>query len=231
MNISEIFTAIGIGLIATTSPCVFPLYPGYLAYLSANQEKTSADKNKTPSFLLGFFVLLGVLVMMLVLGFIISLLSLSISRALSVVIPTVDLILIVLGILLMLNINPFKQLPQIQIPALAHPYANAFVYGLLYGPIAFPCSGPLVISIFALSLKSGALLARMATFLWFGVGFGLPLLLLSFLGSALQRPITIFFARHARKVNFASGLLILALGFYDLAINWSNITASLASWL
>ncbi len=228
MNISEILTAIGIGLIATTSPCVFPLYPGYLAYLSANQETQADSKKKTPSYLLGFFVLLGVLVMMLILGFLISLLSLSISRALSVVIPVVDLILIVLGILLMLNINPFKQLPQIQIPALSHPYANAFAYGLLYGPIAFPCSGPLVISIFALSLKSGALLARMATFLWFGVGFGLPLLVLSFLGGALQRPITIFFARHARKVNFVSGLLIFGLGIYDLIVNWANITASFA---
>lgn len=228
MGISEILAAIGIGLIATTSPCVFPLYPGYLAYLSANQESQTTNKKTTPSYLLGFFVLLGVLVMMLVLGFFISLLSLSISRTLSVVIPVVDLILIVLGILLMLNINPFKQLPQIQIPALAHPYANAFAYGLLYGPIAFPCSGPLVISIFALSLKSGALWARMATFLWFGVGFGLPLLVLSFLGGALQRPITIFFARHARKVNLVSGLLILVLGIYDLVVNWSNIVASFA---
>ena len=86
--------------------------------------------------------------MMLLLGFVISLLSLSISRALSVVVPLVDLILVILGILLMLNINPFKQLPQVRIPALSHPYANAFLYGLLYGPIAFPCSGPLVISIF-----------------------------------------------------------------------------------
>lgn len=228
MNISEIITAIGIGLIATTSPCVFPLYPGYLAYLSANQESQASNKKATPSYLLGFFVLAGVLVMMLVLGFAISLLSLSISRALSVVIPIVDLILIMLGILLMLNINPFKQLPQIQIPALSHPYANAFAYGLLYGPIAFPCSGPLVISIFALSLKSGALLARMATFLWFGVGFGLPLLILSFLGGALAQPITVFFARHSRKVNFVSGLLILGLGIYDLIVNWSNIAASFA---
>ena len=228
MNLSEVFTAIGIGLIATTSPCVFPLYPGYLAYISANRQTGAENEKKSPSYLLGFFVLLGVLVMMLVMGFLISLLSLSISRALSVVVPLVDLILIVLGVLLMVNINPFKQLPQIRIPALAHPYANAFAYGLLYGPIAFPCSGPLVISIFALSLKSGLLWARMATFLWFGLGFGLPLLVLSFLGGALQRPITLFFARHARKVNFASGLLIVGLGIYDLAANWSNIMASFA---
>ena len=226
MDLSQIFTAIGIGLLATTSPCVFPLYPGYLAYLSANQGRVDGEKSRTRTAFLGFFVLLGVLVMMLVMGLVISLLSLSISRVLSVVIPLVDLVLIALGILLILNINPFKQLPQIQVPVLAHPYANAFLYGLLYGPIAFPCSGPLVISIFALSLKSSLLLARVATFFWFGLGFGLPLLVLSLLGGALQRPITVFFARHSRWVNLASGLLILGLGVYDLVINWASISAA-----
>ena len=182
MDLSQVFTAIGIGLLATTSPCVFPLYPGYLAYLSANQGRAQDENGRTRTAFLGFFVLLGVLVMMLVMGLVISLLSLSISRVLSVVVPLVDLILIVLGVILILNINPFKQLPQIRVPALAHPFANAFLYGLLYGPIAFPCSGPLVISIFAFSLKSSLLLARVATFFWFGLGFGLPLLVLSAIG-------------------------------------------------
>ncbi|MDK2979861.1 MAG: cytochrome c-type biosis protein [Chloroflexota bacterium] len=226
MDLSQIFTAIGIGLLATTSPCVFPLYPGYLAYLSANQGSGQDEHSRTRTAFLGFFVLLGVLVMMLLMGLLISLLSLSIGRVLSVVIPIVDLVLIALGIMLILNFNPFKQLPQIQVPALAHPFANAFLYGLLYGPIAFPCSGPLVISIFALSLKSGLLFARVATFFWFGLGFGLPLLVLSLLGGALQRPITVFFARHSRWVNLVSGLLILGLGIYDLVINWSSITAA-----
>ncbi len=226
MDISQILTAVGIGLVATTSPCVFPLYPGYLAYLSANQETHSEESRSIPVYLMGFIVLIGVLAMMLVLGFVISLLSISISRALSVVVPLADLVLVVLGVLLIMDINPFKQLPQIRIPVLSHPAANAFAYGLLYGPIAFPCSGPLVISIFTLSLRSGALLERLATFLWFGLGFGLPLLVLSFLGTALQRPITVFFARHARQVNLISGLLILGLGIYDLTINWESIMLS-----
>jgi cytochrome c-type biogenesis protein len=113
------------------------------------------------------------------------------------------------------------------VPALKHPFANAFVYGLLYGPIALPCSGPLVVSIFAISLQSDAFLARLSTFLWFGLGFGMPLLILSFLGGALQRPITRFFARHSRWVNLVSGLIILGLGLYDLYINWGFIRSGL----
>lgn len=225
MNLSNILASIGIGLLATTSPCVFPLYPGYLAYLSASGSKSDTKRNI--KYFLGFFVLLGVLVMMLLLGAVISLLSLSIGRALAVIVPIADGILIILGMLLIFDRNPFKQLPQIKIPVLSHPYANAFLYGLLYGPIALPCSGPLVVSIFAISLQSTAFLARLGTFLWFGLGFGLPLFILSFMGGALQKPITQFFARHSRWVNLVSGLLIVGLGVYDLWANWDFIVAGL----
>lgn len=227
MDITSILTSIGIGLLATTSPCVFPLYPGYLAYISASQDDVQGEGSSSRKYLLGFFVLFGVLTMMLFLGAVIAALSVSIGSALSIVVPIADLIMITLGILLIFDKNPFKSIPQIQIPALKHPFANAFVYGLLYGPIALPCSGPLVVSIFAISLKSAAFLSRLGTFLWFGFGFGLPLLVLSFLGGALQRPITRFFARHSRWVNLVSGLLILGLGIYDLALNWEFILAGL----
>jgi cytochrome c-type biogenesis protein len=149
-NMETILTSLSLGLLATTSPCVLPLYPGFLAYISGGQE---GMQNKAGRYFLGFFVLAGVLAMMLALGGIIALLSVSIGRALSIIIPFADAVIILFGILLLLNINPFKSLPQVQVPVLSHPFVNAFIYGLLYGPIALPCSGPLVVSIFALSLQ------------------------------------------------------------------------------
>ncbi|MEP6896136.1 MAG: cytochrome c biogenesis CcdA family protein [Chloroflexota bacterium] len=213
-----ILTSLSLGLLATTSPCVLPLYPGFLAYISGGQ---AGLQNKTSRYFLGFFVLAGVLTMMLALGGIIALLSISIGRALSILIPIADLIIIVFGILLLLNINPFKSLPQVQVPVLSHPFVNAFVYGLLYGPIALPCSGPLVVSIFALSLTVTEAFSKLNVFFWFGMGFGIPLLLLSFLSGAAQRWITRQFAMRARLINVVSGLLLLGVGIYDLSVNWS----------
>ncbi|MBN1303381.1 MAG: cytochrome c biogenesis protein CcdA [Anaerolineales bacterium] len=218
----NIITSVALGLLATTSPCVLPLYPGFLAYVSGGQEGL---EGKPGRYLLGFFVLAGVLTMMLALGGMIALLSVSVGRALSIIIPLADLIIISFGILLLLNINPFKKLPQIQAPVLSHPFANAFIYGLLYGPIALPCSGPLVVSIFALSLTASQALAQLNVFFWFGMGFGLPLLILSFLSGAAQRWITTQFARRARVINLVSGLLLLAVGIYDLTVNWPLIEA------
>jgi cytochrome c-type biogenesis protein len=215
-----IFTSLSLGLLATTSPCILPLYPGFLAYLSG--AHTEGHKSR---YFLGVFVLLGVMTMMLALGGIISLLSVSIGSALSIIIPLADILIISLGVLLLLDINPFKQIPQIRIPGFSHPFVNAYVYGLLYGPIALPCSGPLVVGIFAFSLTAGEALSKLSIFFWFGMGFGLPLLLLSLLSGTLQRQITRFFAVHARMVNLVGGLLLVGIGIYDL---WSNLGLILA---
>lgn len=212
MVAETILTSVSLGLLATASPCVLPLYPGFLAYLSGQQGGRR-------SYLLGFFVLTGVLVMMLALGGLIALLSLSVGRALSYAIPIADALIIGLGALLLLNRNPFKSLPQVQAPLVSHPFANAFLYGLLYGPIALPCSGPLVVSIFAYSLTVGEFLSKLSVFLWFGLGFGLPLLALSFLSGTAQRWITRQFAQRAALLNRAAGALLIGIAVFDL---WSN---------
>jgi cytochrome c-type biogenesis protein len=145
-----------------------------------------------------------------------------------VVIPLADLLIIGLGVMLLLDRNPFKWLPQLQVPVLSHPYLNAFMYGLLYGPIALPCSGPLVVGIFALSLTASEALSQLAVFLWFGLGFGLPLLVLSFLSGATQRWITRQFALHARLINMIGGILLVGIGLYDLWSNWEVVTLFLS---
>jgi cytochrome c-type biogenesis protein len=212
-----ILTSLTIGLLSTTSPCVLPLYPGFLAYIAGGHDQL---ENKVGRYFLGVFVLAGVLTMMLTLGGVIALLSISVGRALSIIIPLADLVIILLGVLLLFNVNPFKKLPQVRIPILSHPFINAFVYGLLYGPIALPCSGPLLVSVFALSLTVGEALSKLNIFFWFGVGFGLPLLLLSFVSGASGRWITRQFAQRARVINLISGMLLVGVGIYDLASNW-----------
>ncbi len=216
-------TSITIGLLATTSPCVFPLYPGYLAYLSGGQESLQHSKGR---YLLGFLVLAGVLTMMVALGGLIAALAIPIGSALAVVVPLADALIFALGILLLLDKNPFKALPTLQAPVVSNPYFNAYIYGLLYGPIALPCSGPLVVSIFAISLSAADAIGRLTVFLWFGLGFGLPLLALSFLAGATQRWITRQFALHSLWINRVAGLLLVGIGIIDFVTNWPFLKAA-----
>jgi len=218
MAVESLFTAFSVGLLATASPCVLPLYPGFLVFLSSGQTKDIGRGR----YFLGFFVLAGVLSMMIALGGLIALVSVSIGKVLTVILPAADLLIIILGLLLLANINPFKRLPMIQSPVFSHPFANAFTYGLLYGPLALPCSGALVVSIFTLSLTVQDALSKLVLFLFFGLGFGLPLLVLSFLAGSTQRWITSQLARSSRWVNIVGGVILVSIGIYDIIINWES---------
>jgi cytochrome c-type biogenesis protein len=192
-----------------------------LAYLSGGQERLEGRRGR---YFLGFFVLLGVLTMMLALGALIALISVSIGRALSYAIPLTDLIIVSLGLMLVFNVNPFKRLPQVQVPLLQNPYLNAYVYGMLYGPLTLSCSGPLVVGIFTLSLTAGQAFSKLWIFWWFGLGFGLPLLALSLLSGAAQRWIVRQFAQRARLINLIGGLLLIGFGLYDFWQNWELLS-------
>jgi cytochrome c-type biogenesis protein len=221
MTVQEIATAFTIGLLATSSPCVLPLYPGFLAFLSTHANETTRVKH----WALGFLVLAGVMSMMLVLGGVISLLSVSLGSTLGFLIPLTDFVLIVFGLLLLFNVNPFKRMPQWSVPAMKNPYTAAYLYGLLYGPLTLPCSGPLIISIFAVSITAGEALSRLGTFFWFGLGFGVPLLVISILSATTQRWITRTIAINNRWITSLAGIVLMAIGIYDLAINWDLILA------
>jgi len=207
-------TSLGFGILATLSPCVLPLYPGFLAYLSGQ----AGSQNGRLRYALGLYVLAGVLTAMLIVA-----LSLSIGHALAILIPIAIVAILVLGLLLLSNRNPFYRLPQVKVPLLRRPSLNAYAYGLLYGPIAMPCSGPLVVAIFVYSFTFGEAAAKLWVFFWFGLGFGIPLLVMSLLSGALQRQLTRWFALHSRAVNRAGGLLLIAIAIYDLAENWEML--------
>ena len=213
------FTSFLLGLLATATPCVLPLFPGFLAYLSGQTEAGTGRLR----YFLGLFVLLGVLTMMLALGGLIALFSVSISKTLAFIIPLADAFILLLGILLLFDRNPFQRIPQIQVPVLHHPALNAYLYGLLYGPLAFPCSGPLVVAIFALSLTVGEALSKLWVFLWFGLGFGIPLLFISLLSGTFQRQLVTLFARHSRIINIIGVLLLVGIAAYDLIQNWEML--------
>ena len=222
--VETLVTSLSLGFLSAATPCLLPLYPGFLAYLSGQAAAHGTGRSR---YALGLFVLAGVLLMMVLLGLVIALLSVSVGQALTVLIPVSDLLIFALGILLLLDHNPFNRLPQIRFPLLSNPLANAFLYGLLYGPLALPCSGPLVVGIFALSLNAAEVLNKLLVFLFFGLGFGLPLLVLSFAAGASQRWVTQQFARHTRLINIASGLLLIGIAVLDAWSNWEMIRAFL----
>lgn len=91
------------------------------------------------------------------------------------------------------------------------PLLSAYAYGLLYGPIALPCSGPLLVSIFALSLTVGSFAEKLLFFLAFGLGFGVPLLVLSVIAPARRSWLLRAFTSHERVFARVAGALLVAI--------------------
>jgi cytochrome c-type biogenesis protein len=203
------------GVASAASPCLLPLYPGFLAYLSGG----TAGGRSMPAWPLGFLVLAGVLTAMLGVGLVLAAVGASSASVVGYLVPVIDALLVVIGLLLLAGRNPFARLPQAPIPVLRHPFAGAYVYGLLLGPVALPCAGPFLVTIFVISVGLADAAPRVLTFLVYGLGFGLPLLALSFLAAARRQALAGQIARHHTAVDRILGTLLVVVGVYDFAIN------------
>ena len=192
--------------------CMLPLYPGLLAFLAGRLD---GQNDRRGARWLGVLVLAGILSLMVVLSLILWSLRRSISTILPVLLPAVYGVVLVLGLLMIVGINPFKRLSSAQTPLLQNPYAAAYLYGVLLGPMTLPCTGPLVVSAFALGAGNAASLAEgLAYFLMFGLGFGWPLVLLPLIASAGQRRFTSWLAAHNGALARVSGALLVAIGLF-----------------
>jgi cytochrome c-type biogenesis protein len=145
------------------------------------------------------------------------------GRVLAFAIPFIDLLLIALGVMLLAGRNPFMRMRSIRVPGARGPLSQAFVYGMFLGPIAMPCAGRFLVALLAISVSAVETVGALATFLAFGLGFGLPLVLLSLLARARQESVVRFLARHHRQIEIISGVLLIAAGLWDLSMNWESI--------
>lgn len=211
----------GMGLLNMSNPCVLPLYPGFLAYLAGTSP---VMRNKWMIQWLGLIGLAGVLTSMIVVGFIIALLQVAIGGVLAVILPIIYIILIGIGILMVANMNPFARLPMIHSAHHKNPVISSFLYGLLYGPMTLPCSGPLIVGVFAYGAADvRSLFDSLLYVVAFGFGFGLPLLVLPLLASTKQKSILQFLSRHHNTVMRAGGGMLIVIGIFNFIKQWELI--------
>jgi cytochrome c-type biogenesis protein len=214
----------GAGLLTAASPCLLPLYPGFIAYLGSN---AGTLEGRRATGLLGLIVLAGVLSTMIAVGILLVAISVPTGRLLAFATPIVDGLLIVLGVLLLAGRNPFERLPGMSVPIVANPYGQAYVYGMMLGPIALPCAGPFLVSLLGISLGVADAAGKIGTFVLFGFGFGLPLVLLSLLTAVRSREVVRWIVSHHRGIEIFAGVLLIAIGVFDLADKWETIVLTL----
>jgi cytochrome c-type biogenesis protein len=214
--------AAGIG--ATVTPCILPLYPAFLAYITGAGDAAERSWAGRPA-VAALLVWVGVVAGMVSIGAVFAALATPLNDFIRVVLPIADVLLIVLGLLLIGGRNPFARLPRPSGASLGGhgPAVSAVAYGLLFAPIAVPCSGPFLVGIFAFSFTLTDAAARLLFFLAFGIGFGLPLFVIGALGQARGRQLAAFLVRHERPLQVIVGLALVAVGLWDLTVNLGAI--------
>jgi cytochrome c-type biogenesis protein len=229
----DLLAAFLAGVASTVAPCILPLYPGFLAYLTGGgrvaigTDGAAVAAPRFPPVLAAALVLAGVMTGMLLIAGVVIMLSASLSRLIPIILPAADVLLIGLGLLLIGGINPFARLPQPS-PAFAGgrgPVIGAFAYGLLFAPIAIPCIGPFLLAIFAFSLTIGDALSQLAFFAAFGLGFGVPLFVIGLLGQWRGAQLARLMVRHERTVQFILGVVLIGVGAWDLSQNLPQLLA------
>lgn len=198
--------------------CMLPLYPGLIAFMAGNAGEGRAERR---SGWLGVLVLAGILSLMTLVGLALFLVRQSFGALLPWLLPLIYAAVIMLGVLMLLGRNPFARIAMAQLPLLRSPSTTAFLYGLLLGPMTLPCTGPLIVSAFALGAGNAASLADgLFYFLAFGLGFGWPLVLLPVLAQPLQRRFTGALTRHYKLLGRLSGLILLGIGLFGF---WAEV--------
>jgi cytochrome c-type biogenesis protein len=228
---SELWTQFTLGNAAIlANVCLLPLYPGLIAFLAGNVQTARAGAteggdtdevvtNERPVWvtgLLGVFVLMGVITVMVILGLILHLLKSEFANIFNVLLPVIYITIIILGVLMFTGRNPFATMTTIQAPMLSNPFATAFLYGLLIGPMTLPCTGPVITSAIAFGATSPTsnIGTEIIYFTAFGLGFGWPLLVLPLFAAPLQKKFTRWLTKNHTLLTRASGVLLVGIGLF-----------------
>jgi cytochrome c biogenesis protein CcdA len=198
--------------------CLLPLYPGLFALLAARAESSERSVR-----FLGVWVLAGVLVALGAVAAVLSVLNAVFADVVPFVLPFAYGGVIVLGIAMLLDRNPLARLGTGQVPVVSSNAGSAFVYGVALGPMTLPCTGPVILAAFVLGgvAGTGAAIDQAVYFLFFGLGFGWPLVALPLLAGARQRQVTGWLTRNHRTVTLASGALLVAVAIVGLVVEYA----------
>jgi len=218
--------AFGAGAASFLSPCVAPLLPGYVAFVTGGEGGRGALP-RAAGFVAGFVLLFAAL----------GATAAAFSRDLAASRATLELasglLVALLGLAMIFNrsVVPDSALTRLRernarlgapVSALA-----AMPVGAAFAIAWSPCIGPALAAILALAAGS-ADSSRGATLLVaYGIGLGIPFLLGAV---ALERVngISLRLRQHAQGIRVASGVLLLVLGCAIATGQFGAVTARLA---
>ncbi len=175
--------AFSAGLISFLSPCVLPLIPSYISFISgASYDELRGGSTRRGFILLrtAFFVA-GFSVVFMVLGLLFSGPALLFSPALQWINLVAGLIVVLLGLNILFDLVSLLQSEKrVHLKKRPGSVGGAAVAGMAFGAGWSPCIGPILASILFLAGSSGEMGRAASLLLVYSLGLGLPFLAAGF---------------------------------------------------
>lgn len=196
------------GVLTFISPCLLPMLPIYIAYLTGQTDKDS-DKQKTSLLLQAIFFVLGFTIVFILMGIFVTTIGrfVLINRTLIHFIAGSFMILLGIDYLFgnpvmnRLNIMPGSSLKQ----------SNSFVFGMIFSLTWTPCVGTFLASALSYAATSSSYLESVTLLLSFSFGLGIPFILSALLLNEMNHVLTWIKQRY-RIIQTVSALFLIVMG-------------------
>jgi cytochrome c-type biogenesis protein len=208
--------AFGAGLLSFLSPCVLPLLPAYLSFMTGMTTAELSDdrRSKAQVMVPALLFVVGFSVVFVGLGASASLLGTLLVRYRDMIEKVAGLVVVAFGVL-MLGI---VKVPWLYGEARADMTKSrsfgrgaSLVMGMAFAAGWTPCVGPILGSILALAGASGSAAQGALLLLTYSAGLGVPFLAVALLFGRV-RPLLAWLNRHALAVNRSAGVVLIAVG-------------------
>ncbi len=202
------------GILTFLSPCVLPLVPGYLGYVSGSAAPKSKVLAGSVLFVLGFsavFVSLGVLAGTAGLVYLVR--NQWIQIILGALVVIFGLAMIGQFSLLQRSIKvPFS--PKVGL-------AGAPMLGVVFALGWTPCIGPTLSAVLVLASDSGDPVRGGILATFYSLGIGIPFLLIAAGFGWASRSIS-FVKKHIRAFNIFGGVMLIVIGLAMVTGIWGQ---------
>ena len=211
----EYLIAFGAGLISFLSPCVLPLIPGYISYISGQSLQEILNKKQTNIFPLVLFCL-GFSTVFVILGASASFLGQALLQNSEILRILAGIIIVIfslqlIGIINISYLNFEKRFDAKESKNVFFPY----IIGLAFGFGWTPCIGPILGSILALASIEDTLARAILLLIFYSLGLALPFILSGYL---IQRFLLLSknFKRNMNLISKIGGIILLITGILIL---------------